>query len=133
MYSENKLQDKVFALEVLADYKSVLQNGEQRALFEQIRDEFQLLGKFVDKLFKIIRHNNPLKARQVQWKSGEARTVYEHDDLLRKLKEEVSNLDPANEAEREAFIKELGQLYREGKLNPEEERIIEEMLLFTDE
>ena len=48
---------------------------------------------------------------------------------FRKLKEEASNIDPANEAEREAFIKELEQLYREGKLNPEEYRIIEELLL----
>lgn len=88
---------------------------------------------FVDKLSEIIQHSRVLKAREMQWKNGEARTVYEHDDLLRKLKKEVSNFNSANEAEREAFIKELGQLYREGKLNPEEERIIEEMLLFTDE
>ena len=65
----------------------------------------------------------------MQWKKGETRTVYEHDELFRKLKEEASNIDPANEAEREAFIKELEQLYREGKLNPEEYRIIEELLL----
>lgn len=109
------------------------QNGEQSALFAQMKEEFRLLGHFVDKLSEIIQHNRVLKAREMQWKNGEARTVYEHDDLLRKLKKEVSNFNPANEAEREAFIKELGQLYREGKLNPEEERIIEEMLLFTDE
>ena len=133
MYSEEMLQDKEFVLRVLEDYERALQNGEQSALLVQMREEFQLLGQFVEKLLEIIGHNNPLKARQVQWKSGGARTVYEHDDLLRKLKKEVSNFDPANEAEREAFIKELGQLYREGKLNPEEERIIEEMLLFTDE
>ena len=65
----------------------------------------------------------------MQWKKGETRTVNEHDDQIRKLKEEASNIDPANEAEREAFIKELEQLYREGKLNPEEYRIIEELLL----
>lgn len=133
LYSEEMLQDKEFVLRVLEDYERALQNGEQSALLVQMREEFQLLGQFVEKLLEIIGHNNPLKARQVQWKSGGARTVYEHDDLLRKLKKEVSNFDPANEAEREAFIKELGQLYREGKLNPEEERIIEEMLLFTDE
>ena len=51
------------------------------------------------------------------------------DKTIQKLKEEASNIDPANEAEREAFIKELEQLYREGKLNPEEYRIIEELLL----
>ena len=51
------------------------------------------------------------------------------DKTIQKLKEEVSNLDTANEEERAEFIKELEQLYREGKLNPEEYRIIEELLL----
>ena len=68
------------------------------------------------------------KAREMQWETEEPRTVYEHDDLLQKLKEEVSNLDTANEEERAEFIKELEQLYREGKMNPEEYRIIEELL-----
>ena len=94
-----------------------------------MKEEFELLVQFVDKLSEIIRHNRNLKAREMQWKKGETRTVYEHDDLFRKLKEEASNIDPANEAEREAFIKELERLYREGKLNPEEYRIIEELLL----
>jgi len=129
MYSEEVLQKKEFVVEVLADYKRALQDGEQSALFAQMKEEFQLLVQFVDKLSEIIRHNRNLKAREMQWKKGETRTVYEHDDLFRKLKEEASNIDPANEAEREAFIKELEQLYREGKLNPEEYRIIEELLL----
>lgn len=97
-----------------------------------MKAEFQLLVHFVDKLLEIIRHSRSLKARELQWKNGDARTVHEHDDLLRKLKEEVSNLDLKNGAERKAFIKEFEQLYREGKLNPEEERIIEEMLLFSN-
>jgi hypothetical protein len=129
MYSEELLQKKEFVVEVLADYRRALQDGEQSALFTQMKEEFELLVQFVDKLSEIIRHNRNLKAREMQWKKGETRTVYEHDDLFRKLKEEASNIDPANEAEREAFIKELEQLYREGKLNPEEYRIIEELLL----
>lgn len=108
LYSEEMLQDKEFVLRVLEYYERVLQNGEQSALFAQMKEEFRLLGNFVDKLSEIIQHNRVLKAREMQWKNGEARTVYEHDDLLRKLKKEVSNFDPANEAEREAFIKELG-------------------------
>ncbi len=129
MYSEELLQKKEFVVEVLADYRRALQDGEQSALFTQMKEEFELLVQFVDKLSEIIRHNRNLKAREMQWKKGETRTVYEHDDLFQKLKEEASNIDPANEAEREAFIKELEQLYREGKLNPEEYRIIEELLL----
>lgn len=133
MYSEEMLQDKEFMLRVLADYQRALKNGAQSALLVQMREEFQLLGQFVGKLLEIIRRNNPLKARQGQWKNEEARIVYEHDDRLRKLKKEISNLNLANEAERHAFIKKIEKLYRNGKLNPEEERIIEEMLLFTDE
>ena len=45
------------------------------------------------------------------------------------LKKEVLNFDSVNEVEGATFIKELEQLYREGKLNPEEYRIIEELLL----
>ena len=55
--------------------------------------------------------------------------MFINDDLLRKLKKEVLNFDSVNEVEGATFIKELEQLYREGKLNPEEYRIIEELLL----
>ena len=113
-------------------YQGALQKGAENALFEQMKAEFQLLVHFVDKLLEIIRHSRSLKARELQWKNGDARTVYEHDDLLRKLKEEVSNLEPENEAERSAFIKKLEKIYGDGKLNPNEYRIIEEMLLFCN-
>ena len=116
-------------MEVLADYRRALQDGEQSALFTQMKEEFQLLVQFVDKLLAVIRHNRSLKARKMQCKTGEPRIVYEHDDLLRKLKKEVLNFDSVNEVEGATFIKELEQLYREGKLNPEEYRIIEELLL----
>lgn len=128
IYSEEMLQDKDLVLQVLADYKRVLKKGEQSTLLVQMKAEFQLLELFVDKLLEIVRHNRALKVREMQWETGEERIVYEHDDLFRELNKKVSNLDPANEVEREAFIKELEQLYREGKLNPEEERLIEEML-----
>lgn len=129
MYSEELLQKKEFVVEVLADYRRALQDGEQSALFTQMKEEFQLLVQFVDKLLAVIRHNRSLKARKMQCKTGEPRIVYEHDDLLRKLKKEVLNFDSVNEVEGATFIKELEQLYREGKLNPEEYRIIEELLL----
>ena len=116
MYSEEALQKTELAIQVLEEYKGALQKGAENALFEQMKAEFQLLVHFVDKLLEIIRHSRSLKARELQWKNGDARTIYEHDDLLRKLKEEVSNLDLKNEAERKAFIKEFEQLYREGKL-----------------
>ena len=128
IYSEEMLQDKDLVLQVLADYKRVLKKGEQSTLLVQMKAEFQLLELFVDKLLEIVRHNRALKVREMQWETGEERIVYEHDDLFRELNKKVSNLDPANEVEREAFIKELEQLYQEGKLNPEEERLIEEML-----
>lgn len=132
MYSEEALQKTELAIQVLEDYKGALQKGAENALFEQMKAEFQLLVHFVDKLLEMIRHSRSLKARELQWKNGDARTVYEHDDLLRKLKEEVSNLEPGNEAERSAFIKKLEKIYGDGKLNPNEYRIIEEMLLFSN-
>lgn len=78
--------EKEFVVEVLADYRRALQDGEQSALFTQMKEEFQLLVQFVDKLLAVIRHNRSLKAREMQCKTGEPRIVYEHDDLLRKLK-----------------------------------------------
>lgn len=132
IYPEEVLCDKRYAQEVLENYKRALQNREENALFVQMKAEFQLLEHFLDKLVEIIRHNRSLKARELQCKTRDARTVYEHDELLQKLKEEVSNLEPGNEAERSAFIKKLEKIYGDGKLNPNEYRIIEEMLLFSN-
>ena len=67
---KNCYRKKEFVVEVLADYRRALQDGEQSALFTQMKEEFELLVQFVDKLSEIIRHNRNLKAREMQWKKG---------------------------------------------------------------
>lgn len=85
MYSEELLQKKSLLWRFLRII-GVRCKMESRVHYCAMKEEFQLLVQFVDKLLAVIRHNRSLKARKMQCKTGEPRIVYEHDDLLRKLK-----------------------------------------------
>lgn len=132
MTSDDLLRDKKFVLEVLGECKSEILNGVQSALFPGIKQEFQLLKCFLEKCEEIVGQENALQARSIHVEMGEPRTVYEHDDLLKYLEEKVSNLDMQNDEEQQKFMQEFEELYRQGKLNPEEYRIIAEMLKKKD-
>lgn len=107
------------------EYKSDLQKNYQEALFDEIKQEYQLLLSFIDKCKEIMMHNTKLQARSLRV-NVQTRTRYEHDDLFRSLQKELEDISDENK--KTDFIEKLRKLYISEKLNPHEYGILAKLL-----
>lgn len=123
--NEESLLKSSFVETTIDEYKSNLQKNYQEALFDEIKQEYQLLLRFIDKCKEIMMHNTKLQARSLRV-NVQTRTRYEHDDLFRSLQKELEDISDENQKTK--FIEKLRKLYISEKLNPHEYDILAKLL-----